>query len=138
MKNNSLILIPVILMVFLCSFWNNSENVLHQIISESSIYSSEFSGVNSFYVGNSEFSFGTDLTGLQTFPEFYSGRIQLTTLSDWGKGREENTGNTYRYQLGSVGLSILKKNGKEISINDVNNPVQKFNLKTREIESRLV
>lgn len=35
-------------------------------------------------VGNGEFAFTVDLTGLQTFPAFYEKGIPLCTLSNWG------------------------------------------------------
>jgi protein-glucosylgalactosylhydroxylysine glucosidase len=35
-------------------------------------------------VGNGEFAFTVDVTGLQTFPDFYSQGIPLSTLSQWG------------------------------------------------------
>ncbi len=35
-------------------------------------------------VGNGEFAFTADVTGLQTFPEAYDGTIPLGTLSQWG------------------------------------------------------
>jgi hypothetical protein len=136
MKKSSLILIPVMFMVFLYSFRKDSKTVSNQINSDYSLYSSAFDRLNSFYVGNGEFSYGVDLTGLQTFPEFYAAGFPLITMSEWGTDRVKKAGNTYRYQLGTIGLSILKKTGKEISINDVNNPVQKLNLQTGEIESR--
>lgn len=35
-------------------------------------------------VGNGEFAFTADITGLQTFPEFYRASIPLATQSQWG------------------------------------------------------
>jgi len=35
-------------------------------------------------VGNGEFAFTVDVTGLQSFPEFYGGGIPLSTQSHWG------------------------------------------------------
>ncbi len=37
-----------------------------------------------FTVGNGCFAFTTDITGLQTFPQFHQNGIPLGTLSDWG------------------------------------------------------
>lgn len=37
-----------------------------------------------FTVGNGEFAFTVDITGLQTFPDFYASGIPLCTLSNWG------------------------------------------------------
>ncbi len=37
-----------------------------------------------FTVGNGKFAFTVDVTGLQTFPDFYEKGIPLATQSDWG------------------------------------------------------
>jgi protein-glucosylgalactosylhydroxylysine glucosidase len=37
-----------------------------------------------FSVGNGEFAFTADITGLQTFPDFYENDIPLGTQSQWG------------------------------------------------------
>ncbi|MBN2317612.1 MAG: glycoside hydrolase family 65 [Acidobacteria bacterium] len=37
-----------------------------------------------FTVGNGEFAFTADITGLQTFPDFYEKGIPLATQSNWG------------------------------------------------------
>jgi hypothetical protein len=44
--------------------------------------------------------------------------------------------NPHRFHLGMIGLQILKEDGNEISIKDVQDPVQKLNLWTGEIDSR--
>lgn len=38
----------------------------------------------SLSVGNGEFAFTTDITGLQTFPEVYKSGVPLGTQSQWG------------------------------------------------------
>jgi len=38
----------------------------------------------SISVGNGGFAFTTDVTGLQTFPEYYSNGVPLGTMSEWG------------------------------------------------------
>lgn len=38
----------------------------------------------SLSVGNGHFAFTTDITGLQTFPEYYKNGVPLGTQSDWG------------------------------------------------------
>lgn len=40
--------------------------------------------LNSLSVGNGEFAFTVDVTGLQTFPDFYEKGISLGTMSNWG------------------------------------------------------
>ncbi len=38
----------------------------------------------SLSVGNGSFAVTTDVTGMQTFPEYYRGGVPLGTMSDWG------------------------------------------------------
>jgi hypothetical protein len=47
--------------------------------------------LNPLSVGNGEFAFTADITGLQTFPDFYSKGIPLGTMSEWGWHSEVNT-----------------------------------------------
>ena len=42
-------------------------------------------------VGNGRFAFTADITGLQTFPAYYTKAIPLTTMAQWGWNRFENT-----------------------------------------------
>jgi hypothetical protein len=44
----------------------------------------QFDADNPLTVGNGEFAFTVDATGLQTFPEAFEKTIPLGTLSDWG------------------------------------------------------
>lgn len=44
----------------------------------------------SLSVGNGRFAFTTDVTGLQTFPEYYSNGIPLGTQSEWGWHKFDN------------------------------------------------
>lgn len=55
-----------------------------------------------FTVGNGEFAFTVDITGLQTLPEFYEKGIPLVTQSNWGWHNipnidEYNDEQTYQY-----------------------------------------
>ena len=45
---------------------------------------SAFDSLSSLSVGNGEFAFTVDATGLQTFPELYSKGVPLGTQSQWG------------------------------------------------------
>lgn len=47
----------------------------------------------SLTVGNGEFAFTVDATGLQTFPEYYKKGVPLGTQSEWGWHSFPNTGN---------------------------------------------
>ena len=54
------------------------------LVTRHNIENSVIDSLNSLSVGNGEFAFTVDITGLQTFPEFYSKGISLGTMSDWG------------------------------------------------------
>lgn len=43
-----------------------------------------FDSLASLSVGNGEFAFTVDATGLQTFPEMYTKGVPLGTQSQWG------------------------------------------------------
>ncbi len=49
--------------------------------------------LTSLSVGNGKFAFTVDVTGLQTFPEFYTKGVALGTQSEWGWHSFPNTGN---------------------------------------------
>ena len=56
-----------------------------------------FDSLSSLTVGNGEFAFTVDATGLQTFPEMYSAGVPLGTQSQWGWHKFINT-ERYRYE----------------------------------------
>ena len=62
----------------------------YELVSRHNIENSDIDSLNSLSVGNGEFAFTVDATGLQTFPEFYSNGISLGTMSDWGWHTGEN------------------------------------------------
>ena len=123
----------------------------------------------SLSVGNGEFAYTADITGMQTFYKQYENGISLGTQSQWGwhtiptdsnytiqdvlvdyescndksvpyaiqhrEGRAARAanwlrGNPHRLHLGIIGLSIIKKNGEEIQLSDIQNPKQNLNLWT--------
>lgn len=47
--------------------------------------------LGSLTIGNGNFAFTADITGLQTFPEYYKGGVPLGTQSDWGWHSFPNT-----------------------------------------------
>ena len=57
----------------------------------------QFDSLSSFTVGNGEFAFTVDATGLQTFPEMYSGGVPLGTQSQWGWHKFANP-ERYRFE----------------------------------------
>jgi protein-glucosylgalactosylhydroxylysine glucosidase len=54
------------------------------VVTRHNIHNSVIDSLNSLSVGNGEFAFTVDVTGLQTFPDFYAKGIPLGTMSEWG------------------------------------------------------
>lgn len=63
------------------------------LISRHNIQNAVIDSLNSLSVGNGDFAFTVDITGLQSFPEFYSKGIPLGTMSNWGWHTGENPEN---------------------------------------------
>jgi hypothetical protein len=71
----------------------------YALVSRHNIENSVIDSLNSLSVGNGEFAFTVDITGLQTFPEFYEKGVPLGTMSNWGWHTGENQEN---YSLNDV------------------------------------
>jgi protein-glucosylgalactosylhydroxylysine glucosidase len=56
----------------------------HALVTRHNVVLRQFDANNPLTVGNGEFAFTVDATGLQTFPEAFEKTIPLGTLSDWG------------------------------------------------------
>ena len=56
----------------------------HALVTRHDVVLTNFDANNPLSVGNGEFAFTVDATGLQTFPEAFEQTIPLGTLSDWG------------------------------------------------------
>jgi hypothetical protein len=179
MKKVSLYLFIPATAILLISCGKKSVIDRFSLVTRHNIENSVVDSLNSLTVGNGEFAFTVDITGLQTFPEFYSRGISLGTMSNWGwhtgpnpenfqlsdnyrtydvhgrpvdyvrqfSAREDARKgaastwlreNPHRIHLGMIGLQIKRKDGSEIDIDDIENPVQKLNLWTGEIDSRFI
>jgi hypothetical protein len=55
----------------------------HALVTRHNVVLTNFDANNPLSVGNGEFAFTVDATGLQTFPEAFEQTIPLGTLSDW-------------------------------------------------------
>ena len=77
---------PGIILLFVFSVsCNNDQSVnRHDLVTRHNIENSIIDSLNSLSVGNGEFAFTVDATGLQTFPDFYKAGISLGTMSNWG------------------------------------------------------
>lgn len=56
----------------------------HALVQRNNPHVAEIEELSSLSVGNGNFAFTVDATGLQTFPEAYSGGVPLGTQSQWG------------------------------------------------------
>lgn len=61
------------------------------------VHITEADSLNSLSVGNGEFAFTVDVTGLQSFPEFYENGVSLGTQSQWAWHAFPNKEN-YRWE----------------------------------------
>ncbi len=69
------------------------------VLSRHDIHNSVIDSLSSLSVGNGKFAFTVDITGLQTFPEFYSNGIPLGTMAEWGWHTDPNP---EKYSLSDV------------------------------------
>jgi hypothetical protein len=70
-----------------------------------------FDTLSSLTVGNGEFAFTVDATGLQTFPEYYANGIPLGTQSEWGWHSFPNVSN---FTFDEV-LKTYHLNGRDVT-----------------------
>lgn len=126
---------------------------------------------STFAVGNGEFAFNADATGLQTFPDSYR-EMPLCTLSQWGwhttppppgldpseyQYQEYDTygrpvpyltnrsqaelyhylrQNPHRLHLGRIGFVLLKKDGQQAGVGEIEQIDQELDLWTGVLHSR--
>lgn len=65
----------------------------YSLVTRHNITNTLIDSLNSLSVGNGEFAFTVDFTGLQSFPAFYEKGISLGTMSNWGWHTGENPEN---------------------------------------------
>ena len=71
--------------VLLCATTVNAAPIdRHSLVTRHDVVLTNFDVNNPLSVGNGEFAFTVDATGLQTFPEAFERTTPLGTLSDWG------------------------------------------------------
>ncbi len=63
----------------------------HALVTRHEVTLTNFDAANPLSVGNGQFCFTVDVTGLQTFPEAFTETTPLGTLSDWGWHTIPNT-----------------------------------------------
>jgi hypothetical protein len=81
------------------------------LVSRHNVKNVKADSLSSLSVGNGRFAFTVDVTGLQTFPEFYKKGVSLGTQSEWGWHSFPNNGN-YKWE---ESLKEYTLNGKKIT-----------------------
>jgi len=87
----------IVCILCLCSYANSTPIDRKALVSRNSPHINAFDSLASFSVGNGEFAFTVDATGLQTFPQRYSLGVPLGTQSQWGWHSFANP-NNYRHE----------------------------------------
>ena len=54
------------------------------VIARHTVTLNAIDGATPLHVGNGDFAFGCDVTGLQTFADVYRSKVQLETIANWG------------------------------------------------------
>jgi hypothetical protein len=96
MKKKFFYLVTSLAFISFSSCTQNSKINRFALVTRHNIVNTVIDSLNSLSVGNGEFAFTVDITGLQTFPEFYSKGISLGTMSEWGWHTDKNP---EKYQL---------------------------------------
>ncbi len=156
---------------------NNTEKIdRHALVTRHNVTLTTPDTLASLSVGNGMFAYTVDVSGLQSFPEYYENGIALGTQSQWGWHARPNVENftlkdVYRYDttatgkviafpvqhkgtgrkvdateflrtnphrlhLGVIGLVLLKENGQQALVHELQNVNQQLNLWTGKIESK--
>ncbi|MFT3753190.1 MAG: hypothetical protein QM800_10050 [Paludibacter sp.] len=74
----------IMLLLFACSTSQSAPIDRKALVTRNNPHTNSFDSLTSLSVGNGEFAFTVDATGLQTFPERYNSGVPLGTQSQWG------------------------------------------------------
>jgi protein-glucosylgalactosylhydroxylysine glucosidase len=78
------LLLPGVLVLFSCFGEKKDPIDRFALLTRHNINNSVIDSLNSLSVGNGEFTYTVDITGLQSFPGSYEKGIPLGTMSEWG------------------------------------------------------
>jgi protein-glucosylgalactosylhydroxylysine glucosidase len=81
------------------------------LVERHTIINTKFDSLSSLSVGNGQFAFTVDITGLQSFPDAYAKGVPLGTQSEWGWHSFTDTAN-YRFE---ETLKDYHFNGRDVS-----------------------
>jgi len=88
----------------------------HALVARHNVELTRFDPESPLTVGNGEFAFTVDATGLQTFPEAYEQTIPLGTLSQWGWHTSPNPD---RWSIDTFGFKTFDSHGRAVGYADI-------------------
>jgi hypothetical protein len=83
--------------VFMNSAYSQNAINRQEVVQRHNVIIKDIDSLASLSVGNGQFAYTVDATGMQSFPETYQNGIPLSTQSEWGWNSFENTEN-YRIE----------------------------------------
>lgn len=86
-----------VFLVSLCTIANAQKIDRKALVTRHNVHIAELDTLGSLTVGNGTFAYTADVTGMQTFPEYYKDGMPLGTESYWGWDTSPNTEN-YTYE----------------------------------------
>lgn len=105
------LLFSVILLSILASCYGQNKPIdREELVRRHSVKVSKADPLSSLTVGNGHFAFTIDVTGMQSFPEFYAKGVPLGTQSEWGWHSFPNV-NNYRFE---ETLKVYETDGRKI------------------------
>ena len=156
---------------FLCTCVTERNELIdrYALVHRHHVHITRIDSLNALTLGNGDFAFTADITGLQTFPEYHLRGIPLGTFSNWcwhsypnnegytlqqvvkyfkvdgreipyyhdyssegdserGRASAYFRQNPHRMNMGMIGLKILKEDGTEAGLSDIEEPEQELNL----------
>ena len=94
------------------------------VVLRHTIANKQFDSLSSLSVGNGNFAFTVDVTGLQSFPKAYAGGVALGTQSIWGWHSFTDTAN-YKFE---ETLKDYDQSGRKVSYAvQIKQPIRKLN-----------
>ena len=84
-----------------------------ELVSRHNVHASSLDTLEALTVGNGEFAFTVDITGLQSFPEAYKNGIPLSTQSQWGWHSFPNSGH---FKIDDVAQIFESCNGRSFPV----------------------
>ena len=78
--------ITIYLGIFLMGFSSmNAQKIdRKKVVQRHNIVNTKADTLSTFTVGNGKFAYTVDITGMQSFPEYYINGVSLGTQSEWG------------------------------------------------------